>query len=378
MNNTLSKKPGIAFKSKLTLILFSVGVTLAVLEVFVRFAGFNDQFTRKIFSKNLLRLSDNPALIYELKPGGRSSIDSVENIISSQGLRDREYAIPKPTGIRRIIAIGDSVTYGLGVRAEDTFAKQLEALFRTDDKSRGNKVEILNMGVNGYKTVQEVEHLKTSGLRFEPDIVLLTYNLNDPGDFSRELPYFNSWQNRKWTTESMSLPARFWARLTQYSELAFMIEYRTLRLRLGKVVERKQALEQAQTESQENAREDRRRHYDGYFHLYRNADAMTALGRSLDELQQMSVNNGFQVVFAIFPLLMDFQDYRWLDLHKQIMEMAEQRGFHTVDLLPALKSAVTSATELQRRHDDFEHPNPLGHRIAAETLFGIITAKNLL
>ncbi len=352
---------------KLLLVMTSIGLTLLVLEIFIRIAGINDQFTRKVFSKNLLQISENSTLIYELKPGGSSFIDGVPNVISAQGLRDREYDIPKPPGVKRILILGDSVTYGLGVRLEDTFAKQLEIMLAEDNYPSIKKIEVLNMGVNGYKTVQEVEHLKVNGLRFEPDVVILAYNLNDPGDFSRELPYFNSWQNRQWTSDSMSLPAKIKGRLSQYSELAFMIEYRTLRLRLGKVVE-----------DQPGQQPDGRRNYDGYFHLYRNAQAMNALETALDVLRDTAAQSRFSVVLAMVPLLMDFQDYRWKELHEQILALGQQRGFSMVDLLPELSSRVSSASELQRRHDDFEHPNPLGHRFIAEALRETIRTGNLL
>lgn len=358
--------------------IIAVTMTFLVFEIFVRIVGINDQFTRKIFSKNLLRTTNNPMLIYELKPGGSSSIDNVTNRISSQGLRDREFTLPKPPGVRRIVAIGDSVTYGLGVRIEDTFSKQLESLFNSRPEAGKNPVEVLNMGVNGYKTAQEVEHLRVNGLRFEPDLVLLTYNLNDPGDFSRELPYFNSWQNRKWADESMSVPSRLWAMMTKYSELAFMIEYRTLRLRLGKVVEKKGNGNPDDAGTETAGLQARRRQYDGYFHLYNNAEAMNALAEALDRLRDLASENGFRVLFVVFPLLMDFEDYRWSELHNRILDMARTRGFVTADLLPVLKSGVKSAEMLQRRRDDFEHPNPAGHKMTADALFEIIETNGLL
>ena len=367
MNNQKSTVRSITWKMKLLLIFLSIGLTVAALEITIRIAGINDQFTRKAFSKNLLQISDNPVLIYELKPGGSSSIDGVANNISSQGLRDRVFEIPKPPGVQRIIALGDSVTYGLGVRLEDTFAKQLENLLSEEKTASRERWEVLNMGVNGYKTVQEIEHLKVDGLKFEPDVVILSYNLNDPGDFSRELPYFNSWQNRQWTSETMSLPARIRARLSQFSELMFMIEYRTLRLKLGKLADQKPA----DTSSQ-------RRNYDGYFHLYNNTQAMHALESALDDLQQMASNHHFKVMLAVFPLLMDFDNYKWMELHDRIREMANQREFCTIELLPILRSRVGSAKELQRRYDDFEHPNPLGHRIAAEALLESLTDCHFL
>ncbi len=352
---------------RLIFLAVSIVLSLLVLEVAVRISGMNDEFTRRIFSKNLLKISDVPGLIYEQKPGGDSDIDGVENRISSQGLRDREYAIPKPADTFRIIALGDSVTYGLGVRAEDAFPKILENLIEKENQS-GTRVEVLNYGVNGYKTVQEVILLQEKGMQFEPDLVILEYNLNDPGDFSRELSYFKYWQNRAWTSGDMSLTQKTWARLTQFSDLAFMIQYRTLKLRLSKVAEG--------TDS--DARGDRKRNYDGYFHLYQSPPVMAALESALDTLENLGETHQFRVVLAVFPILMEFDNYRWMELHEQVLKMGRERNFVTVDILDYYRNAGKTGPELRRREDDFEHPNPPGHRIAAEALLDIIHQNQLL
>jgi len=366
MERNRRKPRKINWKVKLILLGSSLLICLVALEIAVRVSGVNDQFTRKIFSKNLLQVSELPVLVYEPKPGGFSKIDGVENRISSQGLRDREFAIPKPDGTFRIIALGDSVTFGLGVRAEETFSKYLEQMIN-DKREQGQKtVEVLNMGVNGYKTVQEVEYLRVNGLRFEPDLVILEYNLNDPGDFSRELSYFRHWQNKRWTDESMSFGERFRARLTQFSDLAFMIKYRTVKFQLGGILKGSEVTK------------DKPRNYDGYFHLYQNKPVMQALHEAFDKLAAMGSKNQFQVILAVFPILREFDDYRWTPLQHQVMEMGGNRGFFTLDVLDVFKAENKTGESLRRRHDDLEHPNPEGHEIAARAMYGLIKENDLL
>ena len=48
--------------------------------------------------------------------------------ISSHGFRDQEYDIEKDVGTYRIAALGDSVTFGNRLLAEETYPEQLEAL----------------------------------------------------------------------------------------------------------------------------------------------------------------------------------------------------------------------------------------------------------
>jgi lysophospholipase L1-like esterase len=95
--------------------------------------------------------------------------------VSSQGLRDRDYAIPKPEGVLRILVLGDSVAFGIGVSREESFPKRLEERLRR----RGRQVEVINAGVKGYTAYNEV-HFYLSELRdFQPDVVLLAVVLND-------------------------------------------------------------------------------------------------------------------------------------------------------------------------------------------------------
>lgn len=95
--------------------------------------------------------------------------------ISSQGLRDREFAIPKPPGTKRIMILGDSVAFGYGVSREMTFAKVLERNLQTS----GTSLEVMNTGVNGYTAYNEVQYYLSEGLRFKPDIVIVAFCPND-------------------------------------------------------------------------------------------------------------------------------------------------------------------------------------------------------
>lgn len=72
------------------------------------------------------RKSRNDLLIYEPIANVRSRYSGVPNSINSHGMRDREQSVEKPSGTFRIIALGDSIVYGFGVRIEDALPKKLE------------------------------------------------------------------------------------------------------------------------------------------------------------------------------------------------------------------------------------------------------------
>ncbi len=98
--------------------------------------------------------------------------------INSHGLRDYEYSIEKPTNTFRIIALGDSITWGHGVELEDTYVKTLERML--NNKTEDNrKYEVLNFGVPGHNAIEKVEILKGKGMEFNPDMVIFQYTEDD-------------------------------------------------------------------------------------------------------------------------------------------------------------------------------------------------------
>lgn len=74
-----------------------------------------------------LRESAHPDLEYELTPGAGGSWGKRSIEINRHGFRDREYSLEKAPDIRRIVVIGDSITFGYGLEAEQRFPEQLEA-----------------------------------------------------------------------------------------------------------------------------------------------------------------------------------------------------------------------------------------------------------
>lgn len=98
----------------------------------------------------------------------RTSDFSVEYAINSKGFRDREYEYRRTPQTVRILALGDSFTFGEGVPFGERF---------TDVAGRhfGN-LEFINMGVPGYGIEHEFVQLHREGLRYSPDYVILFIN----------------------------------------------------------------------------------------------------------------------------------------------------------------------------------------------------------
>ncbi len=113
---------------------------------------------------------------YRNRPGLEGRFYGAPVHINSLGMRDRE--VPeKPAGEFRLLVLGDSVPFGIGVSYEDSFPRQLELLL--NERHPRRRWRTLNMGVPSYNTEQELIQLQSSGLALHPDAVLLLFSSND-------------------------------------------------------------------------------------------------------------------------------------------------------------------------------------------------------
>jgi len=119
----------------------------------------------------------DPTLGWKNVPNRTATTRGHRLSINSLGLRDREYSYEKPAGTRRILVLGDSFTWGYGVSDEEVFTEVLERRLQ----SQGRNWQVINTGVSGWGTGQQYLFLKSEGLRYQPDVVVLAfYLINDP------------------------------------------------------------------------------------------------------------------------------------------------------------------------------------------------------
>jgi lysophospholipase L1-like esterase len=116
--------------------------------------------------------------------------------INSDGLRDREHSKEKPANRLRIAVIGDSYAEALQVPVESAFWAVMERRLQECQALGGREVEVINFGVSGYGTAQELITLRRHVWDYKPDIVVLAVTTNnDITDNSRalkksDIPYF--------------------------------------------------------------------------------------------------------------------------------------------------------------------------------------------
>jgi hypothetical protein len=95
--------------------------------------------------------------------------------INSAGLRDREHPKQKPLNAFRIAVIGDSQAEAMQVPMEAAFWRVLELKLQACQAFQGRQIEVINFGVGGYGTAQEIQTLRYRAWAYSPDLVLLAF-----------------------------------------------------------------------------------------------------------------------------------------------------------------------------------------------------------
>jgi len=177
-------------RQKLLLILFGLFCGLLLTEIFLRVAGYSAPLFYEPDYYRGVALRPNIAGTYQRE--GRNYVS-----INSAGLRDREHAIAKPADTIRIALLGDSYCEALQVPMEQTFWWLLQQKLEACDQFKGKHVEIINFGVSGYGTAQELITLRRQVWQYSPDMVMLLVTTNnDISDNVRalkktdQIPYF--------------------------------------------------------------------------------------------------------------------------------------------------------------------------------------------
>ena len=113
-----------------------------------------------------------------LRPGQTAFTHDHPVRINSLGLRDREITLEPGPGASRVLALGDSQTFGAGLALANTWPKQLERMFREGVASQ-REVEVVNAGIPGTDTWQHEILLRRLLKMTNPHVVVLALYVND-------------------------------------------------------------------------------------------------------------------------------------------------------------------------------------------------------
>lgn len=135
----------------------------------------------------------------DLLPNKNFIADEVPNlpyqvVTNNEGFRSfNPTNIKKLEGKIRIIAVGDSFTFGPYVNNQDTYPIKLENYL----KEKSIDTEVLNAGVSGYTLQDEMSYLKDKGFHLKPDLIIIGVYQNDVSDYQDSQRSYFSRDNQK-------------------------------------------------------------------------------------------------------------------------------------------------------------------------------------
>jgi lysophospholipase L1-like esterase len=137
------------------LLLFSLTLTLALGEL----------ATRIIFSE--VTTTSNNRGFFNLRWARTGAVQ-----MNGAGFRGRSFAQAKAAGTYRIAAVGDSFTYGNGIRDDERYTEIMQ-------KQLPDRFEVLNFGSPGDNTPQHLRTIVNVVLPLKPDFVIVQWYVND-------------------------------------------------------------------------------------------------------------------------------------------------------------------------------------------------------
>ena len=265
-------------------------------------------------------------------PGASGVTGSVPVKINNLGLRDeRDYPEVSPQDCFRVLVLGDSMTFGKGVREVESWPAILEQ--RLSSSHPGRCIEVLNSGIPNTNFHIQWLHFLERWRGLQPDLVLVgffVYNDSQLQD-DHEL-YFPAWMAT--VDGSPALKRSALIRLAYYRAFT----------RIGQ-----QLVDQRVP-----------RYFEEDYRGWRQ------FRRSLADLQLVGLLDGFQTVVSLIPIPVGYDEYPFTELHDRMRAFLEhERGIPVADLMDGLSGVVASDHWV---HPSDGHPDPALHRLIGEHL----------
>lgn len=293
--------------------------------------------------------------VYFHRPSQKAFTIDKPFVTNSMGFRDEREVPVQKDGEFRILALGDSMTVGLGVSAEDTYVRQLEKRL----EPRNAPIRVINGGVGCYGTWQEVDVLKEKGSQVKPDVVTLAFYWNDL--YTRPakvvpLPIDQSGEQ-------------------QDASLKYLRVFKRSRVLLF-LRERWASFSNTRWPTFDWTHRDMI--FKGLTSPYLE-QAYSDVGTSIEEFKSLQEGKNFVPVLVIFPMPLQVQqpDSPPTHMQQRIGAIAKKAGLRTLDLLPAMRQAYAEMPDMYIPWDH-EHLSPRGHKVVAEALEQYLVAEHLV
>ena len=258
------------------------------------------------------------------------------------GFRDLPFTREKKPGEFRILAVGDSFTFGSGVQDADTWPQQLEARLRDE---RSEPVEVINAGfaTGSYHVAGYVPWIQSDGVEFKPDVLVIGLCLNDLGDIPM-LGY------------SVVKPKEPW--LGGISEILNTIQGKML---MDEV--KQQKLDDTLLLKFETAKA-----------VANNSEvSWPAAQDGFRSIKKVTAERGIRLIVAVFPMVTQLNDrYPLGHTHETVNKFLAAEGIESLDLLSNFMGREESDLWV---HPTDQHPNRIGQGLIAEGIHDYLKAN---
>lgn len=166
---TLKKRRGLPWKLILQVLACQV-VALLVVEAVLSWTGIGEEEIFRFDKEMGFVHIPNKRITWRSEGFATSCFDA-------NGLRESGITVAKPANTVRVALLGDSLTEGLQVNYDDSFAHLLQQ--QLGEQLQGKQLQVINFACSGYSTTQELLLLEKQVLSFKPDLVLACYNNRD-------------------------------------------------------------------------------------------------------------------------------------------------------------------------------------------------------
>jgi len=246
---------------------------------------------------------------------------------NSMGMFDKERVGEKTKGVYRIICLGDSTT------ANSEYVTILERLLTENNRDRG--FEVWNCGVPSYAAIQYCRALEEKWLRYEPDMVIIGFCLNDfdvtplvVRESNRLVGYFPNQEIRPHVNPF----------LLRHSALYRSI---VMRLFISRIPED-------------------------------NKDILKLSRAYLTGVKDLLSEKGIRFLVVIFGLVDKLENYpSWMRSHKDIKSIVKDCGIESIDMVPVFEANGPEGFRLLE--GDELHFNRKGSQVIAETIYVYLT-----
>jgi hypothetical protein len=256
--------------------------------------------------------------------------------INNYGFRDSDFFLSRNESVR-IAFLGDSFCFGNGNKDNDIYSNIIERRLNSSSKLKRN-YEIYNFCLGSYSTKNEAALYEKVVSKFNPDILVVWYFLND-------IDYDNSIETQS-----------FFRRGFNENKQSFFYKLRDNLVTFDLAFKSFASI----------------RNHKELINYYRNSHKHDSLGfksvdNALNKIEKISEINGTKTFLTIFPIIFKLSnEYPFKNEHKRIMKLSNSHNFITYDLFEALSDQ--SYRDLWVHPTD-QHPNYLAHRLVGEYFF---------